>query len=46
MEEKKIRFRDLSGVLKTTIVFFWIIIGFYLFAFFVGLSMGIAELIV
>lgn len=35
MEKQKIKFRDLSGGLKTAIVFLWIVCGIYFVSFFV-----------
>jgi hypothetical protein len=41
--DKKIRFRDLSGSLKTAIVFAYIVGGFYILAFVAGFLLAIVE---
>lgn len=41
MEDRKIRFRDLSGWLKTLVVLGWIVVGLYVFAFMWGFMYGI-----
>ena len=38
-----IRFRDLSGALKTAIVVSYVVGIFYLFAFLIGFIIGVAE---
>jgi len=38
---EKVRFRDLSGALQTAVVFLWIMVGIYGFAFLIGLFSAI-----
>jgi hypothetical protein len=42
-ERIKICFRDLSNPLKTAVITGWIILGFYIIAFLVGVVIGILE---
>jgi len=44
MEKEKIRFKDLSGALKTAVVFSYIIGGYLALVFAVGLITGIFGL--
>ena len=39
--KEKIRFSDLSGSLKTAIVFLWILIGIYGLSFLIGFIYGV-----
>jgi len=40
---EKIRFKDLSGWLKTVVVFGWILFGFYSLYFIAGFILGVIE---
>lgn len=45
VEQKKIRFKDLSGWVKLSIIAGWISIGYYILAFITGVILGLVELV-
>jgi len=45
MKEEKIRFRDLSGWLKTAAIVSWITLGYWGFLFLIGSIIGFMEVI-
>lgn len=43
MIQDKIRFKDLSPWLKTSIIFLWIVVGINILAFMIGFIIGLIE---
>jgi hypothetical protein len=46
MEQKQIRFKDLSLALKIAVIFSWIIGVWFISLFFIGIIMGMMEVMV
>jgi ABC-type Fe3+ transport system permease subunit len=44
--EQKIKFKDLSAWLKIAVVFVWILAGYFVLVFLVGIILGVADMVI